>query len=90
MKQNANKMLYEKAAAMARAMDEKYKQYEACRKVTEYACEKALEHETAARQTLQQVKAAARRAAASHGAAITIGVIANAVAGAAAAYFMIH
>lgn len=90
MKPNTNKMLLEKAAAIARAMDSTFEKNEANTKAAELASKRASEYAAETRRDRAEMEALAYRAAIGHAAAIAAGVILNAAAGAVAAWLMIR
>ncbi len=80
MKMNPNKMLYEKASAMARKMDETYDKTEACAKGAENACKRAKEYANVAQGEYDNMERLTYRAAIGHAVAIALNVILGAAA----------
>lgn len=85
MKQNTNKMLFEKASAMARKMDETYDKNEACAKSAENSCKRAKEYANVAQGEYDNMERLAYRAAIGHAAAIALGALISIIAGIVAA-----
>lgn len=97
MKPNTNKLLFEKAAAMVRAMDATFEKNETLSKHTLAACESARIYASAADthadracREYMNARRLAYRAAIGHAAAIAAGVILNAAAGAIAAWYLLR
>lgn len=75
MKPNTNKMLYEKASAMARKMDETYDKVEALVKVADVDCKRAYDYAQVAKSEHAEMSRIAYRAVIMHAAAIVVNII---------------
>lgn len=88
MKMKPDKMLYEKASAMARKMDETYDKTEVCAKGAENACKRAKEYANVAQGEYDNMECLTYRAAIMHAAAIAMNVILGAAAAMVVCWFM--
>jgi hypothetical protein len=75
MKMKPDKMLYEKASAMARKMDETYDNVEKLVKVTDVNCKRAYDYAQVAKSEYDNMERLTYRAAIGHAVAIVVNVI---------------